>query len=111
MNLLPNYEQAIIPIEKLRNYALNMEHEVGQDKAIVFKSALGITDEDAEWLQMRILESLGEYEAVEKEATEYGRRYNVDVIIRKFDKEARVKTAWIIRNNEDTPRMTTCYVL
>jgi len=27
MNLLPNYEQAIIPIEKLRDYALNMEHE------------------------------------------------------------------------------------
>jgi|GEM_PF-1744219 len=27
MNLLPNYEQATIPIEKLRDYALNIEHE------------------------------------------------------------------------------------
>lgn len=111
MNLLPNYEQAIIPIEKLRDYALSMEHEVGKDKAIVFKSALGLNQEDAEWLKMRILEGLENHEVVEKEATLYGRRFNVDVEIRKFDKKANVRTAWIIKNNEDTPRLTTCYVV
>ena len=40
MELLPNLGQAIIPLEKLRDYALNMEHPEGRHKATVFKEVL-----------------------------------------------------------------------
>jgi hypothetical protein len=48
MNLLPNYEQAFVAIEKLADYCLNLSHPVGKDKAVVFESALGFTRYDAD---------------------------------------------------------------
>lgn len=47
---LPNGEQAEIAMEKLINYCLNPEHSSGKNKARVFKSRLGITQENAELL-------------------------------------------------------------
>ncbi len=45
---LPNAEQAIAEIAKLRNYSLDATHEEGQHKARVFAAALGIGADDAE---------------------------------------------------------------
>lgn len=45
---LPNAERAEVPEEKLRLYALSREHLRGRDKARVFRSALGIGEEDWE---------------------------------------------------------------
>lgn len=57
-NALPNYERADIPREKLEKYALNPNHvsrtyggSSGQDKAQVFKSALGFDVSNWELLQ------------------------------------------------------------
>jgi len=47
MPILPNAERAVADIEKLRDYALNPEHDEGQHKARVFLSALGFTQDDA----------------------------------------------------------------
>jgi hypothetical protein len=47
---LPNAERAIIPIEKLLGYCLNLKHPKGKHKARVFQSVLGITRENAECL-------------------------------------------------------------
>ena len=54
---LPNAEQAIVEIAKLRNYSLDATHEEGQHKARVFASALGIGADDAEWLRARLFEA------------------------------------------------------
>lgn len=42
MGKLPNFEKAVIPIEKLEEYVLNPDHPDGQHKARVFKGCLGI---------------------------------------------------------------------
>ena len=48
---LPNADQAIIDIAKLRDYCLNPQHPRGQHKARVFRSALGLDESNAEELR------------------------------------------------------------
>ena len=110
MTLLPNHSQASVAIEKLKDYCLNPFHPVGKDKALVFRSALGLTDQDADYLKRMIIEKLPESEAVLEKEDQYGKRYTVDMKIRNLDKEAVVRTGWIIKKSETFPRLTTCYV-
>jgi len=42
---------------------------------------------------------------------EYGQRYVVDFPMKRQDKEAVVRSSWIVRREEDYPRLTSCYVL
>jgi hypothetical protein len=55
---LPLREQAEIPPPKLRDYALNPEHEEGRHKARVFAAALGIRREHWTYLRDQILRAL-----------------------------------------------------
>jgi len=111
MALLHGFQQAFISIEKLRDYCLNPYHPVGKDKAIVFKSALGLTGQEAEFLKKAILNKLPVSEAVPAREDQHGKRFTVDIKIRNFDKEATIRTGWIIKKDEDFPRLTTCYIL
>jgi hypothetical protein len=110
---LPNAENAVIDIAKIRDYCLNPNHPEGKHKARVFFGKLGITRDDAERLRQLILEGVLMAEAIEQEPTEFGRRFVVDFLISWPQgillSTALVRTAWIIRNNEDFPRLTTCF--
>jgi hypothetical protein len=113
---LPNAENAVIDIGKLRNYCLNPNHPEGKHKARVFKAKLGIGIDDAERLRQVILEAILKAEATEQQRTEYGRRFIVDFEVswpegKLVLNTALVRTAWIIRNDEDIPRLTTCFNL
>ena len=110
MALLPNHQQAFIATEKLKDYCLNPFHPVGKDKAIVFKSALELTTQDADFLKEAILKALPKSEAISEREDQYGKRYTVDIKIRNLDKEATIRTGWIIKKSESFPRLTTCYV-
>jgi hypothetical protein len=44
---LPNGDQAIVEIVKLRDYCLSPTHPRGRHKARVFAAVLGLTDKDA----------------------------------------------------------------
>jgi hypothetical protein len=110
MTLLPNYEQAFIAIEKLSQYCLNPFHPVGKDKAMVFKSLLNFTEQDAGFLKDAILEGLARNEALSGIQDQYGKRFTIDIKIRNLDKEAMIRTAWIIKKGENFPRLITCYI-
>ena len=107
---LPNADRAYVPLEKLTGYSLNPVHRDGKHKARVFRAALGLTVEDAEWLRAQILTAVREARAVEKEATDHGRRYTVEFPVSTEIGAATVLTAWIIRHGETFPRLTSCYV-
>ncbi len=62
MNLLPNFEKAIIPNEKIFGYCLNPIHERGQHKAKVFRQVFGITQADGQVLKKAILEQIDNME-------------------------------------------------
>jgi hypothetical protein len=107
---LPNVERAVVEIEKLRDYALNPEHDEGQHKARVFRAALGFTREDAERLREMILEAAAREDATEGKLTRHGRLYTVDFSARGLEGEVTVRTGWIVGRGEDFPRLVTCYV-
>ncbi len=110
MGKLKNLERAYINLEKLTAYCLNEHHPFGKEKAIAFKSALGIGVNEAELLKDAILKGLWENDCSMRETDEYGERFTVIMKIRIFQKEANVTTGWIVRTGEDNPRLTSCYI-
>lgn len=107
---LPNFENAFIDLAKLTDYVLDADDPRGRHKARVFRSALGISKANASELKRLLLEALEDHDAVRGELDLYGQRYVVDCKIVTDAGEAMVRTAWIIRRNEEFPRLTTCYV-
>jgi len=108
---LPNAEQAIADIVKLRDYALSTSHPRGRHKARVFLAALGLTAADAEELRTALLESARTGDAVPGASDEFGTRYTIDFEMVRSTKQARVRGSWIIRVDDGLPRLTSCYVL
>ncbi len=54
--LIPNAENAVVELRKLRDYCLNSEHKTGKHKARLFCSLLGMTAVDADDLRQILLE-------------------------------------------------------
>jgi hypothetical protein len=107
---LPNPEQALIPFEKLEGYSLNPNHSEGRHKAIVFRSALDIGLEEAEELRLA-LKAVTTQDALLVAQTLYGRKYRIDFEMTRAEKQAIIRSVWIVRQNEDFPRLVTCYIL
>lgn len=107
---LPNPHKAVVEIEKLRDYSLNLHHSVGGHKARVFKAALGLTVDEADWLRERALEVAVTGEAVPGSASVFGHKYVIDAWINHKGMTALVRFSWIIEFGTDFPRLTSCYV-
>lgn len=107
---LPNGDKAVADIEKLRGYCLNKNHPVGKHKARVFASTLGLTAADAEELQVALLAAARNDEATAGDQDTYGQRYEVSFTLIRSGQSAVICSAWIIRTEEDFPRLTTCYI-
>ena len=108
---LPNGDRAVVPIEKLRDYSLNPEHEEGKHKARVFAEALGLGRDDADWLRNQLLRLAATHNCVLGKKTPFGQRYIIDATIAKTGRGATVRTVWNISPGESQPRLITCYVL
>lgn len=106
---LPRYEDAVIPKEKLTQYALSPKGDA--DKARAFESALGYTLENADALIAQIRENLPKFEAKEKPDTGWGTRYEVSMMLTGPNgKDAKVITAWIDDKNTREMRLTSVYI-
>ncbi len=110
---LPNPEKATIDLTKLRDYCLNALHPRGRHKARVFATKLGMAAPHAEALRDQLLlaartnelASLGEKDG-------FGQRYVLDFeLTGPTTSKGMVRSIWIVRTNEDFPRLTTCYLL
>jgi len=108
---IPNAERAVVDIRKLRDYCLNPLHDEGQHKARMFATALGLTAEDAEDLRALLLQAVKTADVQLGRRDAYGQRYTVDILLTWRDKQAMVRSGWIIEHDSDTPRLTTCYPL
>ena len=107
----PNGAAAIVEISKLRDYCLDPYHPRGRHKARVFQSTLGISQVDAEWLRAALIAAVVEADAVEGASDENGDRYTVDFEIRRSDRRAMLRSAWIVLRGQTTARLTSCFVL
>jgi len=108
---VPNGERALIDPSKLRDYTLNPTHRVGTHKARLFASLLGMTISDTEALRDILFNIIRTEEARLGELDEYGQRYVIDFLLTWQHKQVTVRSAWIIRPDEDFPRLVTCYPL
>ena len=108
---LPNGDRAIVPIEKLTQYALDPSHPMGRHKARVFARALGVTAENADLLLAELLRAAATREATPGEADEHGQRYEIDFEMTTDIGTALVRSAWIVPVGEELPRLLTCYIL
>ena len=107
--ILPNAENAVVDIRKLRDYSLDPTHRVGGSKARLFAAALGIGQTDAEDLRMILLQAAQTNDATLGELDEHGQRYQIEFALTWREKRAIILTAWIVRTGEDFPRLVTCY--
>jgi hypothetical protein len=108
---VPNAGHAFIDMSKLRDYALDPTHRVGGHKARLFAILLGMTIGDADALRNILFSVIRTEEATLGELDEYGQRYVIDFLLIWQSKQATVRCAWIIRPDEDFPRLVTCYPL
>ena len=107
----PDASQADIDPRKLEDYCLSFDHPRGKHKARVFHSSLGVTSQNAAELEIRIREALETEPCTPGPEDRFGRRYAVDFRWEREGRTATVRTTWIIRADEDFPRLTSCYVL
>lgn len=108
---LPGGSEAIVEIEKVRDYSLNPEHPVGKHKARVFAAALNLERENAEEVQSRLLEAAALYECTPTRLTPHGQHYEMDFMLSHRNKAALVRAVWIMRHEEKSPRLVTFHVL
>jgi hypothetical protein len=108
---LPNAVNAVVDIAKLRDYCLSPDHPRGKHKARVFAAALGLTADHAEDLQSALLQAANAEEAVETNRDEFGQRYVIEFIMEGPAGSGRILASWIVRSDEDFPRLTSCYVI
>ena len=108
---LPNASRAVVDIAKLRDYCLNPHHPRGRHKARVFQSALGFTQLDAERFREILLNQSEVGEATPTLSDSHGQRYELDFELAGRTGPVRIRSCWIIRADEDFPRLSTCFVV
>ncbi len=108
---MPNGEKAVVEIAKLRDYCLSVAHPEGRHKARVFRAVLGMGPADSAMLQERLQAAAPEQDAVAGEVDGFGQRYVIDFPLEYSGRRALVRSAWIVLVDDNSPRLTSCYVL
>jgi filamentous hemagglutinin len=112
--LLPRADQAIGVREKLVRYALDRTHEHGGAKARGFEQILGITLDDADYLEEEIRAKIlsNPIQGV-RSAKFSGYNCVVEIPIRGLGRRRgrliSVRTVWFLANAGDRPRLTTVF--
>ncbi len=107
---MPGGEAAIVDLAKLTGYCLNPEHPRGKHKARVFAATLGFTAENADELRTALLAAAATADAHPAASDQFGTRYMLEFEIIGPQGAGIVKSTWIVRRGESTPRLTSCFV-
>ncbi|WP_425504931.1 DUF6883 domain-containing protein [Puniceicoccus vermicola] len=89
---------------------MSPNHPRGKHKARVFETVLGISQDDWSLLEAAIRKSLSGAEWEFDGKDRYGSRFHVDLQIRLNERVGRIRTLWIVRKNENNPRLTSCFI-
>ena len=106
---LPNADQAIIPLGKVRDYLLSAANPRARGKAAFFQ-ALGFDPAQWEVLRDALLEVARTGDASPGQDSEFGMKYEIRAtIIGPTGRHAVIRTVWIVNAGEDRPRFITGY--
>ena len=107
--MLPNADRAVVDDEKVYGYLLSPSHPVGRFKAAFFRS-FGFSVERWELLRDALLEHGRRGPCEQGEASAFGQKYEVcDILVGPTGRSALLMTIWIVRADEDFPRLVTAY--
>jgi hypothetical protein len=108
---LPNYDNAIVPREKIVDYLLSLAHRDGRSKAIFFFS-FGFSIETWQTLADALRHHAAAHEVAKIESTPFGARYVVEGELAAPDgRTPLVRVVWFVDTGEDVPRLATAYPL
>ena len=108
---LPNWESAVIPEAKLRDYLLSISHPHGRHKAVFF-GRFGFTREHWQDLASALRAHAETHEVAKVEETPPGTRYTVEGnLSTPIGRVVRVRTVWYVERGENFPRFVTAYPL
>jgi len=107
---VPGADKAFVDVAKLRDYCLNPAHPRGRHKARVFSERLALTANRAEILREALLAALRRFPAIPGERDGFGRRFVVEFPMDGPNGSVVIRSSWIVRKDEDFPRLTSCYV-
>src|SRR5438876_12242351 len=105
---LPNADDAVVAVAKLRDYLLDLRHDKGSSKARLFY-ALGYRRSRWQELEADIRSQVLSENAVEISPSLHGRRWEIEAELRGPSGAARIVTGWIILWGEEIPRFVTAY--
>ena len=108
--IIPNAENAVVDIRKLLDYILNPRHERGKHKARVFASVFGLSARDATAFREHLLQIVKTEEAQLGMRGNYGQIYWIDLLLTWNDVSENIRTTWIVRHDENFPRLVSCFV-
>lgn len=108
---IPNAQNAIVDMRKLRGYCLNPKHDLGKHKARIFNAVLGMGPDDAEALREALLKVVKTHDAEVGNLDVYGQRYTIDFVFEWQGKQSIIRSGWIINSGSDIPRLVTAYPL
>ena len=108
---LPGAEDAEIAEAKLRYYVLDPDHHLGKHKARVFQSALGIGQDDWQYLRAQIIERLpGARVTAIRPKPPPRARVQCRMPIDGLNGETHpIVTGWLVAEDR-SPRLLTTYV-
>jgi hypothetical protein len=101
--------RAVIDPRKLTDYALNPNHPVGGNKAIVFER-LGFSRANAEDLMSQLRTGVMENTPLPGKVDQFGPRFTVDIPVVGPRASGVVRTGWIYKAGSSTPELTTLFV-
>ena len=106
---LPRAEDAIVDIEKIRDYLLSTERPIGRFKAAFFWT-LGYSHEQWEQLESDIRGFHTSEDVSEVVESRYGKKYIIRANLKGPNgEEAALVSVWIVLNDEELPRFVTAY--
>jgi hypothetical protein len=109
MVILPNADEAVIPVAKFTDYVLDPINSRG--KWIAFRDALGYTKQNAHLLIDNIKQNLKSFPAERKGDSGYGETYAVLMKLTGANgKTAHVMTAWLDDAQTGEMRLTSAYI-
>lgn len=105
------FDEFYLDIRKLRDYVLNPLHPVGKHKARVFLSKLGIKKNDAETLKNKIIKEMDYADIEWMHKDQFGKRFKTDLSLHINNREAMIRTVWIVKKQSSVAELVTCYVI
>jgi hypothetical protein len=66
--------------------------------------------ENADYLIEAIREAILFNDAIKQSASKFGIKYTVDFDFTFENKTARIRTGWIVENEDNIPGLITCYI-